>query len=46
MKKILLFLSCGLLVLSGCSKDEKSDELPSLVEIVIQTPETINVKKW
>ena len=40
MKKIL-FLSLSLLfVLAGCSKDEKSGEIPALLEVEINTSET------
>jgi hypothetical protein len=45
MKKFLLLILCVLFVLAGCSKDEKSEELPEFVEVVIQTPESINVNE-
>jgi hypothetical protein len=45
MKRILFLSLCVLFVLAGCSKDEKLDELPEFVEVVIKTPETINVNE-
>ncbi|MCM3705556.1 MULTISPECIES: FixH family protein [Cytobacillus] len=47
MKKILFSLMAGLLVLGGCSQSEeektgKNDEVPQIIEAVIEAPETIN----
>jgi hypothetical protein len=43
MKKIIFLSLCVLFVLGGCSKEEKSDELPAFVEVVIQIPKTVYV---
>ncbi|MGN7176113.1 FixH family protein [Paenibacillus sp. FSL R5-0490] len=47
MKKILFSLMAGLLVLGGCSQSDeekpaKNDEVPQIIEAVIEVPETIN----
>ncbi|KON86423.1 hypothetical protein AF332_06030 [Sporosarcina globispora] len=47
MKKILFSIMAGFLVLSGCSQSEeekpaKNDEVPQIIEAVIQVPETLN----
>ena len=47
MKKILFSIMAGLLVLGGCSQSEeekpaKKDEVPQIIEAVIEVPETIN----
>ncbi|MCM3402005.1 FixH family protein [Cytobacillus oceanisediminis] len=47
MKKILFSIMASLLVLGGCSQSEeekpaKNDEVPQIIEAVIQVPETIN----
>lgn len=45
MKKILFLTLFILFILAGCSKDEKSIEVPALLEVEINTPETINVNQ-
>ncbi|WP_436373514.1 FixH family protein [Cytobacillus sp. BC1816] len=47
MKKILFSIMASLLVLGGCSQSEeekpaKNDEVPQIIEAVIQVPETID----
>jgi YtkA-like len=47
LKKILFSIMAGLLVLGGCSQSEeekpaKKDEVPQIIEAVIEVPETIN----
>lgn len=46
MKKVLFSLMAGLLVLAGCSQSDekpaKNDEVPQIIEAVIEVPESIN----
>lgn len=43
MKKALFAAISLLFILSSCSKEEKLDKLPEIVEVEIQIPDTINV---
>ncbi|MFB3167677.1 FixH family protein [Neobacillus sp. 179-C4.2 HS] len=45
MKKVLFITLCVLFALAGCSKEQKSEELPEFVEVVIELPEIIKVNE-